>query len=80
MVQLILGGLLFIHQVIANLRPWLRGRTVLCIAHHPRVFARLGATRVVTLGARGAVLSDQRLQPGETPEKWNSSQFRRELP
>jgi ABC-type bacteriocin/lantibiotic exporter with double-glycine peptidase domain len=58
---------------MANLRPWLRGRTVLCVAHHPRVFARLGATRVVTLGAGGTVLRDERLRPHDTPDAWNHS-------
>ena len=50
-------------QVIANLRPLLAGCTVLCVAHHPRIFERLGCTRVVTLGAGGRVVKDEPLFP-----------------
>ena len=36
-------------EVIRNLLPHLEGRTVIAIAHDPRVHALLGVTRVIAL-------------------------------
>jgi ABC-type bacteriocin/lantibiotic exporter with double-glycine peptidase domain len=62
-------------DVIDKLRPFFASgsarRTVIAIAHHSRVFDALGVTRVITLGPRGSIVSDEERTPQDERELLN---------